>query len=315
MSSARLPLHSPRNHPAPPSLTFPCSSWSRSQLSPEPPQAGGCSSRSLCSPGKPPRHGGSSLNPRTLQCLSRSGDCSTGLSTADVRKIQAQTFCRVTIFNSYFTQQQAKALSTFPAQRFTLTDEQLCLHLFWEATLRLLAAELSAFLNCCFLRFRTTRLSVPWAVDLAGWSTDAPPSCCDFITHLFLASGRWTGLRNTSPNKEGTTNNNNSSSSRKKGSCNPSGRRSGHRGWELLMGGRCCNWQESRVSLKIFFRCVCKGTREYSTRHHLCAHLPRWLHHQHKGDNAFWKPRQHPHKQATARRPGGSGWKKETRIS
>lgn len=108
-----------------------------------------------------------------------------------------------------------------------------------------------------------------------------PPHRCDFLTHFSLASGCLTELQNTSPNNKGNNDSNNSS--RRKKRLMQSVReeirtlRLGTRGRE-----ECCNWQESRLSLKRFFRPVYKRTQKYPTWGYLWACLPRWLHCQHE---------------------------------
>lgn len=141
------------------------------------------------------------------------------------------------------------------------------------------------------------------------------PNCCDFLTHFSLASGCLAELQNTSPNNKGNNDSNNSSR-RKDDSCNQSGRKLGHRGWELGVEGGCCYWQESRLSLKRFWGCVYKRTPKYPTWDHLCAHLPRWHHHRCKRDNTFWKPRQYIYNKSIDTQPGRIRLKeKETHIS
>lgn len=138
-----------------------------------------------------------------------------------------------------------------------------------------------------------------------------PRNCCNFLTHFSLASGCLTELQNASPNNKGNNNSNNSGR-RKKDSCNQSGRKLGHWGWELGVGGDAATDRKGDWVWKDFY----KRTPEYPTWDYLCAHLLRWLHQQHKRDNAFWKLRQHIHKKSIVTWPGGIRLKeKETHIS
>lgn len=140
-----------------------------------------------------------------------------------------------------------------------------------------------------------------------------PPHRSDFLTHFSLASGCLTELQNISPSNKGNNDSNNSSR-RKKDSCNQSGRKLGHWGWELGVGGNAATDRKVDWVWKDFFRSVYKRTREFPI---WSCELTFW-----DGfivstrDNAFWKPREHIHRKSIVTQPGGIRLReKETHIS
>lgn len=141
-----------------------------------------------------------------------------------------------------------------------------------------------------------------------------PPHRCDFLTHFSLASGCLTELQNTSPNNKGNNDSNNSSR-RKKDSCNQSGRKLGHWGWELGVGGNAATDRKVDWVWKDFLGLYTRGIKNIPPEA-ICELAFRDGFIVSMRDNAFWKPRQHIHRKPIVTQPGGIRLReKETHIS
>lgn len=108
-----------------------------------------------------------------------------------------------------------------------------------------------------------------------------PPHRCDFLTHFSLASGCLTELQNTSPSNKGNNDSNNSSR-RKKDSCNQSGRKLGHWGWELGVRGNAATDRKVDWVWKDFLGLYTRGLKNIPPEAICQLTFLRWLHCQHK---------------------------------